>query len=357
MKKCNVLTVVFAAAFPVLSPGCGLFEELDDNVDVPTDTDGGTEVCEALVENTECPPPFTSVLSVNIEDGDVTWVDDPGASIGPIDIGVDGVAYIAGGNAECSVACYASPSATCAHFGGTLCEAGECSNCIIDGSAEDCNCLAGICNGVAVPDSCYPDGDGEDDGVGDSSGDSGSGGADSGSSGADSGSGGGDDAGDVSGGVFPTRPISLNPETVLWTTPERLERIQQNVSGVVVTRVCDAWDPSAAVGSWLGDPFVSRADLQRTLDSAGAFLAECDELRVKLVEDGILLSSVQSGTLADLLGFRKGDVLLDLNGVPATDLLGLRSEFARVGEDSAGVGVVSFRRANLVRSRTIRVKG
>lgn len=343
MKTRNVLTMVIVAAFPVLFPGCGLVEELNDN-DTPTgDTDDAASVCADLLEETVCDPPFTAVYVADIQDENITWVDDPGISIGDNGIGADGIAYINGGNASCAIACRADFAASCFHYGGTPCEAGDCATtCIMSGSSDTCSCVTAICNDVEVPESCFPPGD-DDNSGGDS------GGADE--------TGGADGGGDSSGGASPAEGVALDEDTLLWTTPETLDMLDGKVAATIVTRACDAWEPGNAVGEWLGDPFVSRADLQETLDHAGTFLADCDGLRVELVEKGVLLSSVQEGTLASLLGFKEGDLLLGLNDVPATDLLGLTGELARIAEDSASIGTVTFLREGTVRTQRIRVGG
>lgn len=233
-------------------------------------------------------------------------------------------------------------------FGGdTFCFGGpaeaQCTFCGGgDYSPEECGDFVESCWG--------PDGGNDDGGA-----DTGSGGA------ADSSSGGG--AVDDSGGQGAGQPapddsiFTSNPDVTFGTTQEVLDLFGDSAPpNLVAEDICAVWDPETAVNDWFGDSILKKEALQQTLSNAEMFLGYCDHLKLEMVDDGIKLLSFESRGLPDELGFAQGDIILSLNGVPATDPLALQNEVVELSHASPGLAVIKYRRSGTIRTRRVRVE-
>lgn len=354
-----LLAVAFLPAF-----ACGLFEDDQPPVDTGEDTDGadGVNTCSdqfngfdpALLQGV-CPSPYAPQYTVSLEGADILWIDDPAnaTTIGPggwvfgNTAQADWLGWISQGDQQCGIACTLPQGHPC--FGGdTFCFGGpaeaQCTFCgSADYSPDECGDFVESCWG---PDG----GNGDDDGGADT----GSGGSVDDTGNVDSGSG-----GEGAGATSPDDSIFIrNPDVLFGTTQAVLDLFGDDAPpNLVAEDICDVWDPEDAVNDWFSDPILKKSVLQQTLSRAEMFLGYCDDLKLEVVDGGIKLVSFEARGLADELGFEEGDVILSLNGVPATDPLKLQSEIVDLSNaSSSALGVIRYERNGQTRTRRVRVE-
>lgn len=185
--------------------------------------------------------------------------------------------------------------------------------------------------------------------------------------GADTGSGGAVDTGNVdssgsggsgAGATVPDDSIfTSNPDVLFGTTQAVLDLFGDAAPpNLVAEDICDVWDPETAVSDWFGDSILKKEALQQTLSNAEMLLGYCDHLKLEMVDSGIKLLSFEPRGLPDELGFDEGDIILSLNGIPATDPIALQSEIVDISHASPGLGVIKYQRNGQARTLRVRVE-
>ena len=151
--------------------------------------------------------------------------------------------------------------------------------------------------------------------------------------------------------------FTSQPNELFGTTQLVLDNLGVHAPpNLVAEDICDAWDPADAVSDWFGDPILEKEVFNQVIDSAETLLGYCDHLKLSMLNDGVEIVETQRRSLAYELGFRAGDVVLSLNGVPATDPLALRTELISISQQSSGLGTLVYRRGNTTRTRRIKVQ-
>lgn len=333
---------------------CGLF---DDDEPPAGGTDGGpspgevcTELFETAVAEGACPYPMATVVVSDLEGDTVFWVDDPASAttIGPGGwlfgnvTSADWLGYKLGGDATCDIACVVPQGHPCFQEDNQYCAGGteETQACLYCGpaTASECGDFINTCAGIDDPGSS--------------------------TSGADTTAGDGQDTtdgSDTTDGPDEASPyvamFTDHPDVTFGTTQLVLDRLGVSAPpNLVAEDACDAYDPEQAVSEWFGDAIVDRSVFLAIVDRAEVLLGHCDHLQLATNESGIELVRVEPRTLAAELGFQAGDVVLDLNGVPATDPIALMQEVMQISQESTGVATISFSRTGKLENRVVRVQ-
>lgn len=337
---------------------CSLINDDEPEQDEPsgeTGDLGDNEACvqalEIKQESNDCPYPSAPMMINDFGDQNVLLIDDPanGTTIGPQGwlfgtvTTADWVAFSVEEFGECAVGCVIPEGHPCGKEDNYFCAQSvdgpnvECLFCGPEATLTECTEFQQACSG-----------------------DGGGGGADS-TGGAPDPDGGVDETGEgsesESGEAMASVPVfSSNPDEVYGTTVPVLERMGDAApDNVIAHRVCDVWDPEVAVGDWFGEPVFRRDAFAEIVADAELVLRECDHLRITIANNGVELTSVESGTLADLLGFRTGDTILDLNGVSATSPGALVQEVMRVSQET-GRAEIRYTRNGHTRTQGIQVR-
>lgn len=326
------------------SLGCGL---LDDDPDVNIDTggagSGGVVECVNEWSELSCPAPALPVFTVDLQGDDILWVDDPinATTVGPggwlfgTITGADSVGWIVGGDNQCGMACILPPVHPCSTPGNQYCNPDPLdSGCLWcgPGTGSDCADFASVCLG-------------DDDPTGSDT-DTSGGAVDSSSGGA---------------GAHESEPdmsmFTSNPEVEFGTTQRVLDLLGDSApENLSADDGCSDWDPRGAVESWFGEPILQKEAFDKIVDEAELVLGYCDGLRLSLERDGVLLKTAERQTLAYELGFRAGDVIVSINGIPSTDALALRSEAIILSQSSPSAVTVLFSRDGRKQFKTLRIQ-
>ncbi len=125
----------------------------------------------------------------------------------------------------------------------------------------------------------------------------------------------------------------------------------------LVTNICDTWDPAGAVNSLLEDPVYDRAAFLQLQTDAEAMLRHCDDLRLALPADGVgvKLTNVLPGTLAAILGFEVGDLVLSVNDADTTDYLAMMAVIMDLSQEN-DLAVIKYQRGGVDKTLSVRIQ-
>lgn len=288
---------------------------------------------------------MTPQLFADIEGTDILLIDDPenGTSIGPNGwllenvLSADWVGYIAGGDSQCQMGCFAQPNQACLQEDAILCiddSNGSHNGCLYcgPGTLAECTDFLSECSG---------DGDGGVDVTGND----------------DTADGGGLDTTGGGPSTPPDMSMFSNPNAIYVTTPYVLDWLGENAPDNLVSDICDLWSPQQAVQSLPGVPLsLDRQALLQVVDHPEAFLGHCDGLRLSMENDGVEIGPVYSETLTDLMQFQEGDIILRFNDVPTTDIVALSSALDAVAQSSSTLVHVDIERQGTMHTIDILVE-